>query len=358
MRRIAGWMVERPGARMALAERDVEPGPDEVLVQVAGCGVCHTDLAFFYDGVPTRHPLPLTLGHEVSGTVIEAGLGAEHWLDHPVVVPAVIPCGRCLACRAGRATICPMQVFPGSDVHGGFATHVVVPAHGLCSVPDLGDAAANPHGLDLPTLSVIADAVSTPFEAVARSGLAAGDLAVFVGVGGVGGFGVQIAAGLGARVAAIDVSGPRLALLAAHGADLTLDASHLDFKSLRSALQVFADDHQIPSWRWKIFETSGTTAGQATAFGLIGKGSHLAVVGYSPNRVELRLSNLMAFDAVAQGNWGCAPERYPAILDLVLRGTIALRPFVEQHALGTINDVFADLHARRVSRRVVLVPEH
>jgi 6-hydroxycyclohex-1-ene-1-carbonyl-CoA dehydrogenase len=357
MRRIAGWVVERAGAPMALAERDVEPGPGEVLVQVAGCGVCHTDLGFYYDGVPTRHPLPLTLGHEVSGTVVEAGPGAESWVGRAVVVPAVIPCGHCDACRAGRSTICPKQVFPGSDVHGGFATHVVVPAHGLCPVPDLRDSRVNPHGIDLPTLSVIADAVSTPFEAVARSGLARGDLAAFVGVGGVGGFGVQIAAGLGAQVAAVDVSAARLELMAAHGAHLTLDASKLDFKALRGALRTFADERKIPTWRWKIFETSGTVPGQSTAFGLIGHGSYLAVVGYTPDRVELRLSNLMAFDATAQGNWGCAPERYPAILDLVLKGTIALKPFVEHRPLAAINDVFADLHARRVSRRVVLIPE-
>ncbi len=119
--------------------------------------------------------------------------------------------------------------------------------------------------------------------------------------------------------------------------------------------RTFADERKIPTWRWKIFETSGTVPGQSTAFGLIGHGSYLAVVGYTPDRVELRLSNLMAFDATAQGNWGCAPERYPAILDLVLKGTIALKPFVEHRP--AINDVFADLHARRVSRRVVLIPE-
>ena len=191
MPRVASWVVERAGAPMALAEREVEPGPGEVLVRVAGCGVCHTDLGFYYGGVPTRHPFPLTLGHEVSGTVVATGPGAEDWIGRAVVVPAVIPCGRCATCRAGRSTICPQQVFPGSDVHGGFATHVAVPAHGLCPVPDLLDPGVNPHQIDLPTLAVIADAVSTPFEAVARSGLGAGDLAVFVGVGGVGGFGLN-----------------------------------------------------------------------------------------------------------------------------------------------------------------------
>lgn len=51
----------------------LDPGPEEVVVQVAGCGVCHTDVGFAFDGVPTRHPLPLILGHEISGRVVAAG---------------------------------------------------------------------------------------------------------------------------------------------------------------------------------------------------------------------------------------------------------------------------------------------
>ena len=69
-----------------------------MLIKVAACGVCHTDLGFYYDGVPTRHPFPLILGHEISGTVVEAGDGAEDWVGKQVVVPAVIPCGECDAC--------------------------------------------------------------------------------------------------------------------------------------------------------------------------------------------------------------------------------------------------------------------
>ena len=79
-------------------------------------------------------------------------------------------------------------------MHGGFASHVRVPARGLCPVPDLSRTDLNPGRLTLEMLSVIADAVSTPYQAIVRSGLAPGDLAVFVGAGGVGGFGVQIAA--------------------------------------------------------------------------------------------------------------------------------------------------------------------
>ncbi|MEO8681164.1 MAG: alcohol dehydrogenase catalytic domain-containing protein, partial [Vicinamibacterales bacterium] len=81
--------------------------PGEVIIQVEACGVCHTDLGFFYDGVPTRHPFPLTLGHEISGIVVDAGAGAEAWIGRAVVVPAVLPCGECPACRAGRGQICP-----------------------------------------------------------------------------------------------------------------------------------------------------------------------------------------------------------------------------------------------------------
>jgi 6-hydroxycyclohex-1-ene-1-carbonyl-CoA dehydrogenase len=99
---------------------------------------------------------------------------------------------------------------PGNDGDGGFATHVRVPMRGLCPVPD-----SLPRGLSLEVLSVVADAVTTPYEAIRRSGLGSNDVAVFVGVGGIGGFGVQIAAALGAATVAIDVDRERLDLAAA-----------------------------------------------------------------------------------------------------------------------------------------------
>ena len=346
--RVEGWIVRTPGVPMERHHWDAEAGTGEVVVAVAGCGVCHTDLGYFYDGVPTRHPFPLVLGHEIAGTVVATGDGAEAWAGRRVVVPAVIPCGECDACRAGRGAVCPKQIFPGNDVHGGFATHVVVPCRGLCPVP-----ASVP---DLASLSVIADAVSTPYQAIVKSGLGAGDLAVFVGVGGVGGFGVQVAAAFGASVVAIDVDDAKLALMKEHGADIVLRADTMEFKDLAKSVKKFADGRGIPSWRHKIFETSGTPAGQATAFGLLRHGGWLGVVGFTPKKLELRLSNLMAFDATAQGTWGCLPEHYPAIVDLVLAGKVALGPFVEARPLSAINETFEDVHARRISRRVVLIP--
>jgi 6-hydroxycyclohex-1-ene-1-carbonyl-CoA dehydrogenase len=342
---------------MALEEREETPGPEEALVEVAGCGVCHTDLGFYYDGVPTRHGFPLTLGHEVSGTVVEAGEGAEAWIGKQVVVPAVTPCGKCDACLSGHGRICPRQIFPGSDVHGGFASHLRIPSVGLCPVPDLSDRSVNPHGITLSDLSVLADAVSTSYQAILRSGLEAGDLAVFVGAGGLGSFGVQIAAAMGAHVVAIDVSEDRLAMTAEYGASLTLRADALGFKELRGAIKGLAKEKAIPTYRQKIFETSGTDAGQSTAFGLVGHGGYLSVVGFTPKKIEIRLSNLMAFDATAEGVWGCLPEHYPALVDMVLAGKVVLGPFIEYRPMAAINQVFEELHAGKITRRVILTPE-
>jgi len=354
---VSAWTVHTGGEPMVLEEREEVPGPGEVLVRVAGCGVCHTDLGFYYDGVPTRHGFPLTLGHEISGTVIEAGEGADAWTGRHVVVPAVMPCGTCPTCRDGRGRICPTQIFPGNDVHGGFASHVRVPAAGLCPVPDLEDPSVNPHGIRLSALAVIADAVSTPYQAIVRSGLGEGDLAVFTGAGGLGSFGIQLAAALGAKVVAVDVRADRLELAAAHGADLTLRADEMPFKELRRSVAALAMQNGIPTYRHRIFETSGTDAGQTTAFGLLARGAYLSVVGFTPKKVEIRLSNLMAFDATAEGVWGCLPELYPPIVELVLSGKVVLDPFVEHRPLASINDTFADIHAGRTTRRVILTPE-
>ncbi len=75
------------------------------------------------------------------------------------------------------------------------------------------------------------------------------------------------------------------------------------------------------------------------------------------DKVEVRLSNLMAFHARALGNWGCPPRLYPAALDLVLDGKVKVAPFVEQHPLSEINTVFEDVHAGKLARRAILVPD-
>lgn len=343
---ISGFRLTAPGGPLRLDEMEpLVAAADDVIIEVAACGLCHTDVGFVYGGVPTRHPLPLVLGHEIAGRVVAAGDGAKIWIGRTVIVPAVIPCGSCEACRLGRPTICRRQFMPGNDGDGGFASHVRVPARGLCAVPDV-----LPDGITLPMLSVVADAVTTPFEAIQRAQVAAGDLAIFVGVGGIGAFGVQIAAALGAIVVAIDVDEERLALSAQHGAALTLNSREMSVKDLKNSIRAL----KVGGIGWKIFETSGTTAGQETAFGLLDFGAYLAVVGYTPNKVELRLSNLMAFDATARGNWGCAPDNYPKALELVLQKKITIAPFVELHAFEELPELFEAAREHRIRLRPVI----
>jgi len=348
------WMMTGAGKPLVPMEFNIDaPGADEVVVEISGCGVCHTDLGYYYDGVRTKHELPLTLGHEISGHVIDTGKDELWYIDHAVIVPAVIPCGRCDACLRGKATICPNQKMPGNDIHGGFATHITVPARGLCVVDEHRLAKV---GIELADLSVIADAVTTPYQAVVQAGVAKDDLVVVNGVGGVGGYAVQIAAAFGGTVVAIDVNEEKLAGIAEQGAVLTLNAKQMTSRDIKAAIQKFAKQSGLRQSEWIIFECSGTRVGQETAFSLINHGATLAVVGFTMDKVEIRLSNLMAFHARAIGNWGCPPDLYPAALELVMDGRVKVGQFVEKHPLSEINQVFEAAHAGALKRRAVLVP--
>ena len=347
------WLMTGVNAPLERAAFRAEPGPGEVVVDIAGCGVCHTDLGYLYDGVRTNHALPLALGHEISGRVVDAEAGVEGWAGKAVIVPAVLPCGECDLCRRGLGTICRRQKMPGNDIQGGFASHIVVPARGLCEVDEARLAGA---GLALADVSIVADALTTPYQAVRRAGVSPGSLAIVVGVGGVGGYCVQVARAAGATVVAIDVEAAGLAGIAEHGAALALNARELDAKAIKQRIGAFAKEQGLRATEWFIFECSGTAAGQTTAFGLLVHGATLSVVGFTMDKVELRLSNLMAFDARAIGNWGCPPEHYPAALDLVLDGKVQLKPFVEPHPLADIDRVFAAVQRHELARRAVLVP--
>lgn len=348
------WVMTAANAPLTRVAFDpFQPADDDVTVEIAGCGVCHTDLGYYYDGVRVNHPLPLALGHEISGKVVAAGTAAKSWLGKSILVPAVLPCGECELCRSGRGTICARQKMPGNDIQGGFASHIVVPARGLCPVDDGRLRAA---GLSLADISVVADAVTTPYQAVSRAGVGPGSFAIVVGVGGVGGYALQIAKALGATVVAIDVDSAKLAAVSDYGASATFNAREMDARALKAAVQDFAKQQGLARTGWFIFECSGTAPGQLTAYGLLTHGATLSVVGFTMDKVEVRLSNLMAFDARAIGNWGCPPDLYPAALELVLDGKVMVKPFVEQHPLAEINEVFAAVHRHELKRRAVLVP--
>jgi 6-hydroxycyclohex-1-ene-1-carbonyl-CoA dehydrogenase len=323
--------------------------PEEAVVEVAGCGVCHTDLSFWHYGVPTRHALPLVLGHEIAGTVVE---GPARWIGKPTIVPAVIPCGECDLCRGGRGNICQKQQMPGNDFNGGFASHVVVPARFLAPVPE---AALERHSLA--ELAVIADAVSTPYQVIVKSGLKTGDLAIVIGVGGIGGYAALLARIFGAKVLAIDIDQAKLDSLCSAGIEATLNVRGLEIKEIKNRVKSFCRDLAAPPHGWKIFETSGTRAGQELAFALLGIAGTLSVVGFTMDKLEIRLSNLMAFDATIIGTWGCKAELYPEVIALVAENKLSLRPFTETQPMSHINDVFRQILEHKLLRRVVLTPD-
>lgn len=349
------WIMEEQGKPLArVGFVPDKPAANEVVVAVAGCGVCHTDLGFYYDGVRTKHPLPLTLGHEISGHVVDTGSDASHWQDKAVIIPAVIPCGACDLCDRGYGTICRNQKSPGIDMHGGFASHVTVPSMGLCPIDT--DRLAT-IGMELADACVIADALTTPYQAVVQAAVEPGDLAIVVGVGGVGGYAVQLAYAKGASVVAIDVDQAKLDQLKDFGASLTINAREVQGRDVRDTIRRFATEQNLRQTEWKIFECSGTAAGQASAFGLLTYGACLSVVGFTMDKLELRLSNLMAFHARALGNWGCLPEHYPDALELVLSGKVSMLPFIERHPLSEINEIFSLAHAGKLGGRAILVPD-
>ena len=324
-------------------------GETEALVEIAGCGVCHTDLSFWHYGVPTRHELPLVLGHEISGTVIE---GPSELKGKPVVIPAVLPCGECELCRKGRGNICQNQKMPGNDFNGGFSSHIVVPTRHLAVVPQ---AALADHSLA--ELSVVADAVSTPYQVIVKSDLQAGDFAVVIGVGGIGTYCAQLAAIMGARVLAIDIAQDKLDLLAAVGISHTINSTGLDIRDIKKQAKGICKELGGSPFGWKIYEASGTKAGQELAFALLGIAGSLSIVGFTLDKLEVRLSNLMAFDAQLIGTWGCKPELYADVIDLISEGKLMLKPFTETFPLSKINDIFQQTLEHKLVKRSIMVPD-
>lgn len=351
IKEIRAWQMTTKGKPFELVTFPVpELGDDDALVEVAGCGVCHTDLSFWHYGVDTRHGPPIVLGHEISGTVLQ---GPEKVKGLHVIVPAVLPCGECELCKAGRGNICQEQKMPGNDFNGGFASHVVVPSRFLVPVPE---AVLDNHQLS--ELAVIADAVTTPYQAMVKSGIKAGDFAIIIGVGGIGIYGAQIAKTLDAKVLAIDISQEKLNQLSEIGVKNFINSTGLGIKEIKAQVKAACKEMGASKHMWKIFEMSGTKAGQELAFALLGHAGTLSVVGFIMDKLELRLSNLMVFDADIIGTWGCKPDLYKDVLGWIEEEKLKLKPFTETMPMSRINDLFAEIRDDKGPiKRVVLIPD-
>jgi 6-hydroxycyclohex-1-ene-1-carbonyl-CoA dehydrogenase len=350
MEKLKQWQMTELNKEFSLVETDMPTiNENEAIVKIAGCGVCHTDLSFWHNGVRTKKEMPLTLGHEISGVVLD---GTDYLIGKNVIIPAVLPCGNCELCNKGRSNMCQNQLMPGNDFHGGFASHIIVPHKYLCLVPD---SILEKYSLE--EISVIADAISTPYQVVKKSELETGDLAIVIGVGGVGIYGALIAKIMGAKVLALDIDDRKLANAKKHGVDATLNSKNLSHREIKGKVRETAKELGASKFGWKIFEISGTTSGQELAFSLLTYTSTLSIVGFTMDKLNVRLSNLMAFDAKLIGTWGCKPELYPEVVDLIASGKLNIKDFVETFPMSKINEVFQNTLEHKYDKRSVLVPD-
>ncbi|GKT08548.1 6-hydroxycyclohex-1-ene-1-carbonyl-CoA dehydrogenase [Desulforhabdus sp. TSK] len=361
---IKQWQMVQPTAKnketgevtpgkLEMAEIPVpELKEGEVLVQIAGCGVCHTDLGYFYDMVPTVSKPPLALGHEIAGTVVA---GDPAWIGKEVIIPAVMPCRKCELCKTGRGNRCLAQKMPGNSigVYGGFASHIPVPTIDLCEVKNRGSYA-------LEQLAVIADAVTTPYQAAKRADLQPGDNVIVIGAtGGVGVYMAQTAKALGAKtVIGIARNEEKLKRALDYGCDHVISTVDKTNKDVVGDFKAFCKSKGLSGTGWKIFEVTGSKPGQGLALDLLSFVGKLILVGFGMAKNEYMFSKLMAFDAEVIGTWGCLPEYYPIVLDMVLSKKIVIDPFVEVRPMSTIAATFDEIHkAGSPAKRVVLTPD-
>ncbi len=329
-----------------------ELGEGEVLVKVAGCGICHTDLGYFYHGVPTVTKPPLTLGHEVSGVIVA---GEKKYVGREVIVPAVMPCNNCPICEQGRGNRCLVQKMLGNSlgIYGGFSSYVPVPAADLCFIGDRGD-------FKLEELAVIADAITTPYQACIRGDIKDGDNVVVIGTGGgVGVYATQMAKAFGAKtVIGIDIVDEKLERALKYGADFGINSKGKDAKAVKEEFKNISKSNKLPhNYGWKILEVTGSRAGQEIALALLSFIGKIIWIGYGMQKNEYSLSKLMAYDAEIIGTWGCLPKHYPNVLNWVLDGTIKIRPFIETRAMSRIKESFEGAKSGKLMKRIILVPD-
>jgi hypothetical protein len=157
-------------------------------------------------------------------------------------------------------------------------------------------------------------------------------------------------------VIAVDIDAAKLARVRQYGAAAVVNAAGLDARGIKDAVRAAAKELKLPPHAWKVLEMSGTIAGQAAAYELLTFAGTVGMIGFTMEKLPVRLGNLMAFDATLFGNWGCLPALYGPALALVLAGKVQTRPFSRRFPLGEINDVIAMARRHELTERAILTP--
>ncbi|MFQ6060923.1 MAG: alcohol dehydrogenase catalytic domain-containing protein [Thermoplasmata archaeon] len=298
----------------------------EVLVRVAACGLCRTDLHYLH-GVPTFKKPPIILGHEISGTVEEVGSKVENLKEgDAVLIPPVFSCGHCQWCRQGRGTICTSQIMVGNHRDGGFAEYLSVPADSIFHLPPK---------VPLKEGSIISDAISTPYHAVVNRGrVRAGDTVAVYGCGGVGLSTVQMASLVGASVIAIDIFDEKLEMARELGASETINAK-VEEDIAKKVRKMTGGGVDVA------LEVIGNPTTIQQAYNSVKWGGTVVVVGYTHKDVTISAGRMMFREIEMKGSLGCGLQDFPKIIELVRTGKLRIEPLVtHRYSLEEINKGF------------------
>jgi propanol-preferring alcohol dehydrogenase len=333
-------VLRRIGAPLAIETIDIpEPRPGEVLVKVAACGVCHSDLHAVEGDWTPLPTLPLIPGHEVTGHV--AAVGGDVTAFKPgdrIGVPWMYSaCGNCEFCLSGMETICRSGEATGYSKPGGFAEYMIA---------DAGFCGRLPDGVDLYEIAPILCAGVTAYRGIKRTGARPGQWLAVIGVGGLGHIAIQYARTMGLRVAAIDIASDKLALAKSVGSDLQVNAREVDPVA-------------------KIQEMTGgchgaiVTAVSPTAFeqsvGMLRNGGSVSWIGLpggEADNVRMSISAIVNAELSIRGsNVGTRLDLQEAV-DFAARGLV--KAHIEKQPLEAVNGVFARMRKGEINGRVVL----
>jgi len=332
-------VCEAFGKPLVLSEVPVpSPGPDEVLIRVSGCGVCHSDLHLVDgDWKDWGTPLPIIPGHEVTGIVETAGSEVKNlsqgdrvgvpWMQHA--------CGECAPCRSGAEMLCASQKSTGVTVNGGYAEYVKAPAAFTHKIPE---------GLDLVDAAPLLCAGITVFAPMRRAGNLAGKTVAVAGIGGLGHLGIRMAAAMGARVVAILRGEGKNALARKMGAREVID-SEKEKIGKRLAGMGGADLILLTGISGRLFEQ---------CIPGLGPNGTLVVLAAIAEKASLIPAGLITGQKHICGSVIGTRDDMDAMLRFAADHGIA--PLVEHHPLKNVNEVLQKLREGKVRLRAVLTP--
>lgn len=331
------------GAPLAKEEVAIpQIGPWDVLLKVKACGLCGTDLKIKAGKLPIAQKLPLIMGHEVAGDVVEVGSEVKDVeRGQRAAVKIYVTCGKCQHCRTGRETICFNLIGQiGFNIDGGYAEFARIPAENICRVPD---------GVSYEEAAIMADAVATPFHALReRAKLRLGDTVAIVGAGGgVGLNAVQIAKLCGARVIAIDVADESLSLARDLGADETVNARERGFDG---EVKKLTDGRGAEV----VLELVASADTMPLSLNSVRRGGKLVFVGYSPGVPLMVQPLLMVLDELEIiGARATTKQEMAEAMNIVARSK--LKPIItREYPLEEAETAHRDLEEGKIVGRAVL----